>query len=126
MSPGLGRTWARFAIVGPSAIVMLPLLNALSRSLILTWFGIVALGVATVLLFRWRRKLRASFFLPLAYLAGLSAFRLRFESGIDSIGFTVAICAFLLLCVTGLVVDAFWSPYEDDLAEMKYLANFKE
>lgn len=126
MSPGLRRSWTRYLVVGASVIVMMPLLDALSQNLVLTWLGALVLAASTVILFRWRIKLRAAFFLPLIYIAGLAAMRFRVEGGIDASGFNIAIIAFILLCIAALLVDAFLSPYADDLAEMEHLSQFRE
>jgi len=78
------------------------------------------------MLFRWRRKLRAAFFLPLIYIAGLAAMRFGVEGGIDATRFNVAIVAFVLMSIAALLVDAFWTPHADDLAEMEHLSRFRE
>ena len=119
MSPGLRRSWTQYLVVGASVIVMMPLLDALSHNLFLTWFGVLILVATTAMAFRWRKKLRAAFFLPLIYIAGLAAMRFRVEGGLDSTGLSIASVAFVLLCIAGLLVDVFWSPYADDLAEME-------
>lgn len=126
MSPSLRRSWTQYLVVGASVVVMVPLLDVLSQSLVLTWVGVAVLSVAAVLLFRWRRRFRTAFVLPLIYIALLAAIRSREQGGVDSTGFSVAVGAFVVLCVAGLLADAFWSPYRDDLAEMEHLAEFKE
>lgn len=126
MSPGLRRSWTRYLIVGASVIIMTPLVDALSGDRLLTWMGVAGLAGATVLLFRWRRKLRAAFFLPLIYIAALAAMRFRVEGGINSTAFATASSSFAFLCVAGLIAEAFWSPYADDLAEMEHLSQFRE
>ncbi len=126
MSPGLRRSWTQYLVVGASVVVLVPLLDALSQSLVLTWLGVAVLGVTSFLLFQRRRKFRAAFVLPLIYVALLAAVRLREQDGIDSAGFSITVGAFIFLCVTGLLADAFWSPYKDDLAEMEHLSQFKE
>jgi len=126
MSPGLRRSWTQYLVVGASLIVMVPLLDALSQNLVLTWMGALVLVAATVILFRWRRALRAAFFLPLIYVAWLAAMRFRIEGGIDATGFNIAIVAFILMGIAGLLVNAFWRPYADDLAEMEHLSQFRE
>jgi hypothetical protein len=126
MSPGLRRSWTNYLAVGASVIVMMSLLDALSQNLVLTWLGVVVLGVATVMLFQWCKRLRTAFFLPVIYIAALAAMRFRVVGGIDSTGFSLAIGAFILLCIAGLLADAFWSPYQDDIAEMEYRSKFKD
>lgn len=126
MSPGVRRSWTQYLVVGASVVVMVPLLDAVSQNLVLTWLAALGLAAATVTLFFWRRKLRAAFFLPLIYIAALAAMRFRVEGGLDSTGFTIATVAFILLCIAGLLTDAFWSPYADDIAEMEHLSQFRE
>jgi hypothetical protein len=126
MSPSLGRSWTQYLVVGASVVVIVPLLDALSQSLVLTWLGVAVLGGATVLLFQWRRRFRTAFVLPLIYIALLAAIWSREQGGIDSTGISIAVGAFIVLCAAGLLADAFWSPYTDDLAEMEHPSQFKE
>ena len=126
MSPSLRRSWTQYLVVGASVVLMVPLLDALSQSLVWTWLGVAVLGVATVLLFQRRRRFRTAFVLPLIYIALLAAVRSREQGGIDSTGFSIAVGAFILLCLAGLLAGAFWSPYADDLADMEHLSQFKE
>jgi lysylphosphatidylglycerol synthetase-like protein (DUF2156 family) len=126
MSPGLRRSWTQYLVVLASAIVMVPLLSALSQDLMLTWLGVLVLCAMAVMLFRWRRRLRAAFFLPLIYIALLGAMRFQVEGGIDSTRFNFAIVAFILMCMSGLLVNSFWSPYADDLDEMEHMSQSKE
>ena len=126
MSPGMRRSWTQYLVVGAAVIVMVPLLDTLSENLVLTWVGAVVLLAATVMLFRWRNKLRTAFFLPLIFIAGLAAMRFRVEGGLDSVGFITASLAFVLTCIAAFLVDAFWSPYADDLADLEHLSQFRE
>ena len=126
MSPGLRRSWTQYLVVLGSAILMVPLLDILSENLVATWLGVFVLCVSAVMLFRWRKRLRAAFFLPLVYVVLLGSMRLRVEGGIESAGFSFAVVALVLMCVLGLLADAFWNPYSDDLAEVEHLSQFKE
>ena len=91
-----------------------------------TWLGAVVLICASIWLFRRRHKMRASFILPLCYVALLAGFRFRVAEGIDGTGFTASMVGFVVLCVAGLITEAFWNARGDDLADMEHLSRYKE
>ena len=76
-------------------------------------------------MFRYRMKLRTSFLLPIVYIPALAATHFRFTKGIDAAEFTVAIILFIVACIAALLVDGFWSPYHDDLADLEHLDQSK-
>lgn len=125
MSPGSRRSLTRITVFLASAVVI-PALQLLAQDLVLTWIGVAALGLVAVILFRRRRQLRGTFFLPVAYIAWLAAVRFRIEGGVDSAGFMIGAFAFLVLFMVGLLADAFWSPYSDDLEELEYASRFRD
>jgi len=102
-----------------TAVLLVPLSALTDQSFELTWLSVVALILATIWLFRRRRVLRTSFLIPLCSAPALAAAHYRFEKGIDSAAFAAALTLFLVLCVVGLLVDAFWSPRSDDLADLE-------
>jgi hypothetical protein len=126
MSPGGKRGLLRFIIIGASGMAMVPITNSLSRSSILTWLGVASLCAAAIWLFLLRRKLRTLFLVPLCWAPFVSGIYFRDHNGYDSPGFVVSIALFFLLFAGGSLVDAFWSPYADDLADQEWLSQFKE
>jgi hypothetical protein len=115
-----------YAVIFGSVAVMLPAIDLLSQSMVGTGLQAVVLVSASIWLFRHRRKLRASFVFPLCYVALLAGFRVRVTEGIDAAGFTASIIGFVVLCVAGLITEAFWNARADDLADMEYLSRFKD
>jgi CDP-diglyceride synthetase len=105
---------------------MVPIIDLLARSPFATWLGVTILAALSAWLFRLRRKLRTSFFLPLLYAPLLAAFHFRVSDGIDTPRFTWALLLFFALCVVAGLTDAFWSPYRDDLEDLEYSSRFKE
>ena len=126
MSPGGKRGLLRFAIIGASVVVMVPITNALIRSSILTWLGVAVLILVALGLFLLRRKLRTLFLVPLCWAPFVTGIYFRDHGGSDTPGFIVSIAFFVLLFVGGLLVETFWSPYADDLADQEWLSQFKE
>ncbi len=126
MAPGLRRSWTMYAAVLGSVVVMLPAINLLSQSMVGTWLGAAVLLSASIWLFRHRRRLRASFVLPLCYVALLAGLRVRVTEGIDAAGFTASIIGFVGFCVAGLITEAFWNARADDLADLEHLSRFKD
>lgn len=126
LTPGLRRGWTRYFVVMGSAVVMLPVIELLAPHTIATWLGVAALALASIWLFRHRRKLRTSYFLPLIYAPLLTATHFRLARGIDAPEFTVSIVLAMLFCVIALLTTASWNPYEDDLADLEHLSRSKK
>ena len=108
-----------------SALLMFPAIDLLAKSSVLTWLGAIFLIVTSYLMFRHRTKLRTSFLLPIVYIPALTATHFRITTGIDAAKFTVSTILFLVGCVAALLIDAFWSPYKDDLADLEHLDQSK-
>lgn len=125
MSPGLPRNWSHHLVIAASLAALYPVVSLLSHSRLLTWVGIVGLAGLAFVLWRKRDRLRAAFCLPLIYIPALAAFRFQSEEP-SSVGSTIALAVFALMCVAGLLVNTFWDPYEDDLAEQEELSTFRE
>ena len=116
----------RFIAVGASFIVMVPTADFFAPSFLLTWLAVAALCVLSVWLFLHRQKLRTLFLIPLCYAPFFSGSFFREHGGYESSGFTISIVLFFLLAIGGLLLDAFWSPYADDIADQEWLSQFKE
>lgn len=105
---------------------MIPITNFLTPSALLLWLGMALLCATAVWLFLLRRKLRTLFFIPLCWAAFVGGIYFREHDGYHSVRFVVSISLFLLLFGGGMLVDAFWSPYADDLADQEWLSRFRE
>ena len=105
---------------------MAVLTDVTARSSTLTWLTAVILCAAAIWLFSLRRKFRTLFLIPLGCIPFVTGIYFREQVGYDSSGFTVSMVLLLAIFVGGLLLDAFWSPYADDLADQTWLERFKE
>ena len=126
MAPGSRRGWTRYFLVLASALIMVPLAQVLASSGLATSVAMFLLAAASVWLFTHRRKLRTTFLLPLIYIPFWAAMYLNPRGESDGMAFNVSAIAFGILCLGALLVDAFWSPYKDDQADMEYYSKFRE
>lgn len=104
---------------------MFPVIGVLARNPVSTWLGFGVLVAISYLMFRYRPKLRTSFLLPIVYIPALTAWHFRLTRGIDAVEFTVSIILFIVACIAALLIDGFWNPYQDDLADLEHLDQSK-
>ena len=120
MSPGAKRSLITSSVLLGTAVVLVPLLNLVGRNAFTSWLGVAFLVAAGIWLIRQRKKFRTAFLVPLVCVPFLIGTHYSHEQGYDS---PVALGAFLigvLAFLVALIVDAFWSPYADDLIELEY------
>jgi hypothetical protein len=118
MSPRNRRRWAGLSVIALSLLIGWPTLDWLSQTGAGTWVGAFALACTAIVLFRWRERTRAAFFLPLLGLAVLVLERCRLADGPDWVG-NAAVLSFVLFGLGGSLVEAFWRPYEDAESEQR-------
>jgi hypothetical protein len=120
MSPGSKRSLLRYFVILASSLVVIPLMSVLSRSSVMTWLAAALLLVSAIVLFRSRSRTRTAFLLPICYAPFLIAARIGVVRRSDSGAFTGVLLIGLVLVLSAMVVDGFWSPYKDDLEELEY------
>jgi hypothetical protein len=107
-------------------MLVVPITGTTARSGALTWLAVGALCVIAIWLFRLRRKFRTFFLVPLCWVPFVTGIYFRDHHGDNSSGFLVSITLLFVLFAGGMLLDAFWSPYADDLADQEWLEQFKE
>jgi hypothetical protein len=119
MSPGTKRSWVQYFVVIGTAAALVPVSNFFGQRVSTTLIGTALLCLLALFLFRERKRFRTSFLIPLCCVPAFAAAHIRLVEGTDSRVFTLAMAALAIMIVVAFLVDAFWSPRQDDLADLE-------
>jgi hypothetical protein len=105
---------------------MFPTISLVAQDATATWFEIGLLGVSSIILFYFRKKLRTALLLPLIYVPLTAAVHFRLAYGTSSPPFIASILVLMVASGAAMVTDAFWRARSDDLADLNYMSNFRD